>query len=98
MTNVDTVKNYSPFIDLVEGTIDYIGEAKTVFVKSEQKQVAEAVLKDEKASCKLSLWENQIKMVKVGSKVKITGGYITNYQGENKLNISRSGKLEVVEF
>lgn len=96
MTNVDKVKNYSPFIDLVEGTIGLRDEPKVVFVKGEQKRVAEVELRDEIASVKLTLWEDQIDKVKTGDKIRISNGYITNYQGQNKLNISRNGKIEII--
>lgn len=98
MTNVEKAQKFSPFFDLIEGTIESIGETKTVFVAGEQKQVTEAVLKDETGSIKLSLWGDQIKLVAPGSKVKITNSYVKQYQGQNILNISRNGKLDVIEF
>lgn len=98
MTNVEKAQKYSPFFDLIEGIIDSVGETRTVFVKDRQAQVAEAVLKDETGSIKLSLWDEQIKTVKAGSKVKIINSYVKQYQGQNVLGISRNGKLEVIEF
>lgn len=86
-------------LDTVEGTIDSIGEPRTVNLKAGgQAQVADAVLKDETGQIKLTLWDAQIKMIKAGSKVSIENGYINSFKGENSLNVGKYGKLNVIEF
>ena len=55
------------------------------------------MLKDETGQIKLSLWDDQIDMVKQGSKVRITNGYTNSFRGELRLNVGRYGKLEVLE-
>jgi len=58
--------------------------------------VADAILKDDSGTIKLSLWDNQIDQVTKGAKVKVTNGYINTFRGERQLNVGRYGKLEVL--
>ena len=56
----------------VEGEVTEISEARTVNLRSGgQARVADCTLRDESGSMKLSLWDDQIDAVQVGSKVKI---------------------------
>ena len=60
-------------------------------------RVADCMLKDDSGQIKLSLWDDQIDMVKQGSKVRVTNGYTNSFRGELRLNVGRYGKLEVLE-
>jgi len=62
-----------------------------------QARVADATLNDDTDSIKVSLWNEQIEMIKVGSKIKIGNGYTNSFQGEVRLNVGRYGTLEVLE-
>jgi replication factor A1 len=59
-------------------------------------QVADAVISDETGTIKLSLWDDQINMVKQGDRVSIENGYTQAFRGENSLNIGRYGNLKKV--
>jgi replication factor A1 len=59
--------------------------------------VADATLRDESGTIKLSLWDAQIDAVAKGAKVKVSNGYINTFRGERQLNIGRYGKLDIVE-
>ncbi len=99
MTSINQLRSGMTRLDTVEGTIDSIGEPRTVNLKAGgQAQVADAVLKDETGQIKLTLWDAQIKMIKAGSKVSIENGYINSFKGENSLNVGKYGKLNVIEF
>ena len=99
MTNIGQLNKPQNRLEPVEGAIDSISEPRTVNLKTGgQAQVADAILKDETGQIKLTLWDAQIKMVKSGSKVRIENGYITNFKGENSLNVGKYGKLTVIEF
>ncbi|MGI0082710.1 MAG: OB-fold nucleic acid binding domain-containing protein [Nitrosopumilaceae archaeon] len=99
MTNISQLRSGMTRLDTVEGTIESVGEPRTVNLRSGgQAQVADAILKDDTGQIKLTLWDAQIKMVKPGSKVTIENGYINNFKGENSLNVGKYGKLNVVEF
>jgi len=59
-------------------------------------RVANALVKDDSGEMKLTLWNDEIDKVKPGSKVKITNGYVSEFQGEKQLTAGRFGKLEVL--
>lgn len=82
----------------VEGEIVDIPEARTVSLRTGgQARVTDAELRDDTGSIKLTLWDEQIGMVKVGSRVKIENGYTNSFRGEIRLNVGRYGKLSLVE-
>jgi replication factor A1 len=59
-------------------------------------QVADAIISDDTGTIKLSLWDDQINMVKQGDRVSIENGYTQAFRGENSLNIGRYGNLKKV--
>ncbi len=82
----------------VEGEITEISDTRDVTLRTGgQARVADAVLNDETGSIKISLWDDQIDMVKVGVKIKITNGYTNSFRGEVRLNVGRYGTLEPQE-
>ncbi len=81
----------------VEGTIKEIGEVKTFNKFGRELRVADAVLEDDSGnSIKLSLWNEDINKFESGDKVKITNGYVNEFQGEKQLTAGKFGKIEKV--
>jgi replication factor A1 len=81
----------------VEGKIDRIEEPRTVNLRAGgTARVADATITDDSGSIKLSLWDDQIEMVKEGDMVVIENGYTQAFRGENSLNIGRYGKLRKI--
>jgi ssDNA-binding replication factor A large subunit len=92
--NIDDLKTGMRGVSVI-GTIDSITEARTVNLRSGgTAQVADATLTDETGSIKLSLWDDQITLVKQGDRVSIENGYTQSFRGENSLNIGRYGKFQ----
>jgi replication factor A1 len=58
-------------------------------------RVATATIADETGTIKLTLWNDQIEMVRVNDTVKIENGYVTSFRGEIQLNIGKFGILTV---
>jgi replication factor A1 len=79
-------------LDIVE-----VGAAKEFQKFGKSGRVATAKAKDETGEIKLSLWNEQVDLVKPGIKVHITNGYVNEFQGEKQLTTGKFGKLEVVE-
>jgi replication factor A1 len=80
-----------------EGEIIDISTPREVSLRTGgQAKVADATLKDETGTIKLSLWDNQIDQVTKGAHVKVSNGYINTFRGERQLNVGRYGKLEVL--
>jgi replication factor A1 len=81
----------------VEGEVIEISPPREVSLRTGgQAKVADATLKDETGTIKLSLWDNQIDQVAKGAHVKVTNGYINQFRGERQLNVGRYGKLDIL--
>jgi len=63
---------------------------------NETYRVADAIIKDETGTIKLTLWNEQIDQVNIDDTVKIENGYIRSFRGEIQLNVGRYGKLSVM--
>lgn len=59
-------------------------------------RVANATGKDDTGEIKVTLWNEQIDQVKAGDKIKITKGYVNEWQGEKQLTTGKFGQLEVL--
>jgi len=59
-------------------------------------RVCSAKIKDATGEMTLSLWNEQIDNVKVGDKIHIINGYVSEWQGEKQLTTGKLGQLEVV--
>lgn len=81
----------------VTGEVRDIEEPRTFNKFGKEGRVANATIFDDSGEIKLTLWNDDIDKVKVGSKVKITNGFVNEWQGEMQLTAGRMGKLEVVE-
>ena len=93
------IKDLQPKQGNVEITADVIevGEPREFSKFGKTGKVATAKIKDETGQVNLSLWNEQVDMVKPGSKIKITNGYVNEFQGELQLTTGKFGKLEVLE-
>ncbi|HZX44753.1 MAG TPA: SOSS complex subunit B family protein [Candidatus Nanoarchaeia archaeon] len=60
-------------------------------------KVCNAKIKDETGEMTLTLWNEQTETVKVGDKVHVINGWVSEWQGEKQLSTGKFGQLEVVE-
>jgi len=79
----------------IEATVKSMEETKSFEKYGKQLRVANAMIADESGEIKLTLWNEDIDKVKVGSIVKITNGYVNEFSGEKQLTSGKFGKLEV---
>ncbi len=83
----------------IEASVVSVSEARTVNKRDGgTAKVADVMVEDDSGQIKLSLWEDQIAMVKTGSKIGIENGYTTSFRGENQLSVGKYGKLNIVEY
>jgi len=59
-------------------------------------KVCNAKAKDETGEISVTLWNEQIDLVKIGDKVQIINGYVSEYQGEMQLSTGKFGQLKVL--
>lgn len=80
----------------IEAEVKEVGDARSFNKFGREIRVANAVISDDSGSIKLTLWNQEIDKVKAGSKIKITNGFVNEFQGEKQLTAGKFGKLEIV--
>ena len=60
-------------------------------------KVANATVKDDSGQIKLTLWNEDTGKFELGNKLKITNGFVREFQGEKQLTAGRNGKVELAE-
>jgi replication factor A1 len=89
-------------LKISEGNVDVVVEVvEKGDVREFQKfgkpgRVCNAKVKDESGEMTLTLWNEDIDKVKVGNKIHIKNGYVSEWQGDPQLSTGRFGELEVV--
>ena len=82
----------------VEASVVSISEPRTVNTRDgREARVADCLIQDDSGQIKLSLWDDQIDLVKAGSKITVENGYANSFRGQTQLNVGKYGKLNVVE-
>ena len=85
-----------------QGKVDITAQVKSkAEPRSMQKfgkelKVANAIIKDESGEIKLTLWNDDVDKVNMGDTIKITNGYVSEFNGAKQLSAGKFGKLEVV--
>ena len=80
----------------VEGTIKEVAEPRIFNKFGRELKVADAILEDDSGTIKLTLWNDDAERFKAGDKVKISNGYVNEFQGEKQLTSGKYGKMEKV--
>ena len=82
----------------VEGVLESIIEPREVFSKKDNRthQVTEAILTDDSGSIELVLWNDFIRQVNQGEKVRIETGYSSSFKGRLQLNVSKFGRILIL--
>jgi len=60
-------------------------------------EVANAAVKDDSGEVKMSLWNEQIKEVKEGDKIRIENGWCSEFRGEPQVGTGKFGSLSKIE-
>jgi len=81
----------------VEVEVVSVGEAREFEKYGKAGKVATAKVKDDTGEIDLSLWNDDCDKIKEGSKVKISNGYVSEWQGNLQLTSGKFGTLEIVE-
>ena len=78
------IKDLQPRQGKVEIVVEIVdkGEVREFSKFGNSGRVCNAAAKDATGEIKLSLWNEQVDQVNVGDKVKISNGYVSEFQGE----------------
>jgi replication factor A1 len=80
----------------VEGVIKELEDIKEINKYGRNLRLRNAVLEDDSGAIKLTLWNENVEMFQVGDKVKITNGYVNEFQGDKQLTAGKFGKIEKI--
>ena len=72
------------------------GEPREVNTARGPTRVAECTLEDDSGTIILVLWGDQIDSVKEGDKIRVSNGYVKEWNGALQVNAGKFGKIEVV--
>jgi len=78
----------------VQGILSEKGEVREFQKFGKPGRVCNAKVKDDSGAITLTLWNDDIDKFEVGDKIKITNGYVSEWQGEKQLTGGRFGQLE----
>lgn len=81
----------------IEGVIKTMGEVRVINKYGKDLKLCNAVLEDDSGNISLTLWNDDADKVKQGNKIKITNGYVSEFNGKLQLTSGKFGKLEVVD-
>lgn len=93
------IKDLQPRQGKVDITIEVTekGDVREFEKFGKKGRVCSAKAKDDSGEIILSLWNEQIDQVSVGDQVKITNGWVSEFQGEKQLTTGKFGSMEIVE-
>ena len=80
----------------IEVTVKSVEEPKTIDKYGRQLRLTNAVVTDGSGEIKLTLWNEDVDKVKPGVIIKITNGYVNEFNGEKQLTSGKFGKLEIL--
>jgi replication factor A1 len=83
-------------VEIVAEVVDK-AQPRTFDKFGKQGRVCNAKIKDSTGVVTLTLWNDDIDKINVGDKIKISKGYVSEWQGELQLGAGKFGTIEVVE-
>lgn len=80
----------------VEVTVKSKEEPRQFEKYGKQLRVSNAIVSDDSGEIKMGLWNEDVDKVKVGDKIKVINGYVSEFNGIKQLSAGKFGKIEVV--
>jgi len=80
----------------VEAEVIEKGESREFQKFGKSIRVSTITIKDKSGDMKMSLWNDDIDRINVGDNLKISNGYVKEFQGEPQLTTGKFGKIEVL--
>lgn len=78
----------------IEAEIIEMGNVREFEKFGKQGRVCNFILKDDSGKINLTLWDEQIDNFMVNDIIKITNGYVKEWQGELQLSVGKYGQIE----
>lgn len=80
----------------LELNITDFGDLRKFYKFGTEGRVITALGKDETGRICLTLWNKEIDQIKIGDRVRVTNGYVNQFQGVMQITAGRYGKIEVI--
>jgi len=86
-----------------QGKVDVVvdvktkGEIRTINKYGRDLKLCNALVGDDSGEISLTLWNDDCDKVKQGNAIRITNGYVSEFNGKLQLTSGKFGKLEVVD-
>jgi replication factor A1 len=80
----------------IEVNVKSVSEPRVFNKYGKDLKVANAIVSDDSGEITLSLWNDDVDKVKPNTVVKITNGYVSEFNGQKQLTSGKFGKLEIV--
>ena len=81
----------------IEANVKELGPVREFNKFGKTGKVCNAKIEDDSGSMTLTLWNEEIEKVKLGLKIRITNGYVSEWQGEKQISAGKYGKIEIIE-
>jgi ssDNA-binding replication factor A large subunit len=79
----------------IEATVIQLDSVREIETRDGSKtRIRNGRLKDGTGEIALVLWGSEVDLVQQGDRVRITEGWVKDYQGRRQISLGRSGKLE----
>ena len=79
----------------IEATVVQLDSTREIETRDGGKRkVRNGRLKDGTGEIALVLWGTEVDLVQLGDRVRITEGWVKDYQGRPQISLGRSGRLE----
>jgi len=80
----------------VEVKVKDKGDVRTFNKYGKDLRVCNATVSDGSGDIVLSLWNDDIEKINVGDTIKISNGYVSEFNGKKQLSAGKFGKMEVI--
>ena len=78
----------------IEAAVTEVSPAREINKPGFSGRVQEATITDSTGTISLSLWNEHVDVLKAGDRVKITNGWVNEFQGKLQLSPGKYGTLE----
>ncbi|RLG75844.1 MAG: DNA-binding protein [Thermoprotei archaeon] len=96
LMKVKDVKPGMNDINLVVRVVS-VSKPRKVMTRYGEAMVASALVADETGEITLTLWRNQVNIVKPGYMIRIEGAFAKKFRDKLELNVGRRGRITVVK-
>ena len=93
--NISEIKAGTGKVNLENVKVIEVGAVREFEKFGKKGRVATAKIEDESGQIELTLWNEQIDLIKAGSIISLIDGYASEFKGKVQVTPGRTGRIEV---